>query len=82
MFSTSLCCTLANLAHLENGKLDRTVCLHKILLSNVENAREISEMFEVAFGEQWEKHIFVWFSQSEMKLHMLKILNTRGPGVA
>jgi hypothetical protein len=28
------------------------------------NAREISEMFEAAFGEQWEKHIFVWFSHS------------------
>jgi hypothetical protein len=23
------------------------------------NAREISEMFEAAFGEQWEKHMFL-----------------------
>jgi hypothetical protein len=42
-----------------------------------ENARKISEMFEAAFGEQWEKHVFVWFSHSEIKLHMLKIMNTQ-----
>jgi hypothetical protein len=42
------------------------------------NVREISKMLEAAFGEQWGKtHVFVWFSHSEVKLHMLKILNTQ-----
>lgn len=41
-------------------------------------AGEISEMFEATFGQQWAKtHVFVWFSHSEVKLHMLKILNTQ-----
>ena len=28
-------------------------------------------------SKQWEKHVFEWLSQSEVKLHMLKILNTK-----
>jgi hypothetical protein len=52
------------LAYLENGKLQRTACLHQILLQNWgENTMEISRVVKIAFAEQTVGRtlVFDWF---------------------
>jgi hypothetical protein len=52
------------LAYLENGRLERTACLHQILLKRGENATETIKILKVAFGEQTEgrTEVFECFS--------------------
>jgi hypothetical protein len=67
----------AILAYLENGRLERTVCLHQILLKLGKDDTESFEMLKVAFGEQvmGRTTIFQWFCKFKSNVPSMKMPN-------
>ena len=60
------------------ANLNKLCVYTKFCFKMVRNARENVFMLKLHLeSKQWEKHVFEWLSQSEVKLHTLKILNTK-----
>jgi hypothetical protein len=78
LLSISVCVVpFVILAYLENGRLEKTACLHQIFLKLVKDATESFEMLKVAFGEQimGRTQIFKWFYKFKSNVTSMRMPN-------